>query len=335
LAIFESVTQTLNDSKRMENWQAAIPEFSFEECVSVGTELSDYLACYNLSESVFSAEVDYFAGYMQQGEQHIFHQYFAQKQPSEVVLIAHGYTDHAGLFHKVINYLVASGRSVAVFDQPGHGLSSGERATIENFGPYINLLSETANIYASHLKQPFHVLAQSMGGAITMDWLLREPKAADLLKSVVLFAPLVRPAAWRQAVWSIRFLSLLVDSIPRTYSRNSEDEAFTQFVRYEDPVQHDRLPAQWVRAMVGWTKQFEKKQGSDFPFYLIQGDIDETVDWQHNLEHIKKKFPNTQIAMVEGAGHHLAGESARLQKIIFEDLEQAFAGKDFLELTEG
>ncbi len=325
MAFFAEVTQHLNDKARMESWQAGFPAFSREFPVAFSEPVNDYLECYGLKDVALSENIQYFAGFKESKSYRIFHQYFKQKEASELVLIAHGYTDHAGLFAKLIRHLISEGYSIAIFDQPGHGISSGERATIDSFDCYIELFAEFANDYYQYTGEPFHLLGQSMGGAITMDWFLSTEKAKDMLRSFILYAPLVRPKAWLQAVWSIRFLSLVVDSIPRTYSRNSEDEEFTNFVRHIDPVQHDRLPAQWVRSMIEWAKDFEsRKDSSDFPVSIIQGDDDQTVDWTYNLEHIRKKFPNTSIHMIEGAGHHLAGESERLQKIIFSYTDDAF-----------
>lgn len=328
MAIFPVVKQHLNDKARMESWQEGFPVFSRERPLALTETIKDYLDCYGLNELVLSENIEYFAGFKDSSRQRIFHQYFKQKHASELVLLAHGYTDHGGLFAKLIRHLIASGYSVAIFDQPGHGISSGERATIESFETYIDLFSEFAQDYYQYTGEAFHLLVQSMGAAVTMDWFFKTSDARLMLKSFVLYAPLVRPQAWKQAVWSIRFLSLVLDSIPRTYSNNSEDEAFRKFVRYGDPVQHNRLPAQWVKAMIDWAKEFENKNvTSDFLISIIQGDADETVDWHYNLEHIRKKFPKAQVHMIEGAGHHLAGESQRLQGKIFYYTDQAFKGR--------
>src|SRR5690606_35290139 len=172
--------------------------------------------------------------------------------------------------------------------------------------------------FQTTLNQSLHLLGQSMGGAIVMQYLLTHRGNEQGLRKVILFAPLVRPAAWRQALWSYRFLSKVVSSIPRSYSENSEDKQFLHFVSYEDPVQHDRLLTQWVGAMIEWAQVFETFELSNFPLWIIQGDKDETVDWQFNMKRIQQKFPHVNIRYVEGAGHHLAGESDRLQAKVFE-----------------
>lgn len=320
--MLKKLPNVLNDQIRMEAWQSAMPAFeNWEDEGLQNDQIRDYLSCYGLDCCAEQSGIRYQAGYREIAGEQIFHQLFEIKQ-AEVVLIVHGYTDHAGLFSKVIKYLLDKGFSVCIFDFPGHGLSSGERATITSFDNYRLVLDDSFRFFQQSLAQPLHIVGQSLGGAMTMHWLIANSGKDTQIGKVVLLAPLVRPKAWRRVSWTYRFLSMTVDSIPRGESQNSEDAAFTRFVRFEDPVQHDRLPAQWVGAMLQWVKEFEAMEGSDIALTVIQGDQDETVDWQYNAPHIQMKFPNTILNMVVGAGHHLAGESDRLQEYIFAYMDQ-------------
>lgn len=327
MSLFSGIKQILHDEARMHRWQAAIPEFNLEKPIELTTDLIDYLGCYGLKELAQKAGVQYFAGFRESCDERIFHQYFKVTNASELVLIVHGYTDHAGLFSKVIAYLLSTGRSVAIFDQPGHGISSGERETIDSFSRYICVLDDTAGMYYQKTGKAFHLLAQSMGAAVSMDWMLSQKKARDYLKSVVLLAPMVRPAPWHTIVMLYPLANLFTSSMKKGRKNSSEDKDFNHFVSFEDPVQGNRLPVSWVKAMLIWVKKFEQKSGNDFPFWIIQGDKDQTVDWTYNLQYLKKKFPQSHLCMIPEAGHHLAGESDRLQKILFEYFEQALNSK--------
>jgi len=310
----------------MQAWQSAIPNFEWRQITHLNDAMKEYLQCYGLLACVESVGGNYFIGFREVAGFQILHQYFKHADTqAETVLIVHGYTDHAGLFAKVIKQLLKKGKSVMVFDFPGHGLSSGQRATIKSFDIYHQVFIDCLSFFQGMVGRPIHLLAQSMGAAIVMQYLLSDWSEEDkLINKVILFAPLVRPAAWKKAVWSYRLLSLVIKSIPRSYSNNSEDKQFLEFVRYRDPVQHDRLPTQWVGAMIAWVKRFEALERSNFPVWIIQGDHDQTVDWQYNLEHLKNKFSCARICLVEGAGHHLAGESDRLQEKVFVFMDEAF-----------
>jgi len=319
----QKTPNTLNDLARLQSWQQAMPDFEvWQSDMLDNSAIQDYLSCYGLDHCVQNSRLSYQAGYRTINSERIFHQCFKQNNPqAELVMVVHGYTDHAGLFIKVIKHLIERGYSVCIADFVGHGLSSGERATTNNFDCYRAILNNSILFFQELTKQPLHIVAQSLGGAITMHWLLVDKPEAFSLRNIVLLAPLVRPRAWLQANWSYRFLSKVVDSIPRNFSRNSEDEAFVDFLQYGDPVQHHRLPAEWVGSLIAWVKEFEELPNNEFPLTIIQGDNDETVDAEFNTQHIQAKFPNSTLYMVVGAGHHLAGESARLQEYIFSYLD--------------
>jgi len=114
----------LNDLGRMRDWQAAIPEFIFGKSCELNDQISDYLNCYGLDRCVAHAKIDYFLGFREVEGFQILHQYFKQEQEDDdTVFIIHGYTDHSGLFSKVINNLLEKGKAVLIIDLPEHGLS--------------------------------------------------------------------------------------------------------------------------------------------------------------------------------------------------------------------
>ncbi len=319
----------LNDSKRLHSWQAAMPDFALLP-VEKNRQIDDYLGFYGLDFSRVNKHIEHFLGYSRVGEEGIFLQFFRQTQAQDnkdYVLIIHGYTDHAGLFRHVIEKLLNSGKSVFIFDFPGHGLSSGERSDINSFDSYRSVLDHIIHLCLDMQEgnnKALHVVAQSMGAAVFMNWLI-ENRQQEKINTIILLAPLVRPLAWIQAKWGYRLLSPFVSSIKRTYSRNSQDENFLKRVRFEDPAQYQRTPVQWVGAMLRWVKYFENLPPCEVPVWVIQGTHDKTVDWQYNLKHIEKKFPKAKIRYVEGAGHHLANEAEYLRKKIFWFFDEAFA----------
>jgi len=317
----------LNDPERILTWQAAMPDFSLSP-FQKSPAIQDYLDFYHLDFSTQNPLIKQSLGFYPVEDEQIFVQYFNQESSKECVLLVHGYTDHAGLFRHVIEKLLKRGKSVFIFDFPGHGLSSGERSNIDNFDRYrkvldsmINLLLETQK---ENNKSPvLNVIAQSMGAAVFMHWLLANKQTQEL-KTIILLAPLVRPLAWKQARWGYRLLSPFVSSIKRVYSNNSQDKSFLKFVRFQDPAQISRTPVKWVGAMLRWVKTFEQLSGDETALWIIQGTQDKTVDWQYNLAHLKKKFSRVRIRFVEGAGHHLANEAEYLREKIFSFFDEAF-----------
>lgn len=241
-------------------------------------------------------------------------------QPVASLLILHGYYDHVGLYRHVVEWGLRMGFAVLACDLPGHGLSSGARASINEFVEYQavlqRLLQEAA---ALELPRPWHLLGQSTGAAIVLDHLLCEPDPAG---RAILLAPLVRPRAWIRSRLSYEVLRYFVQQVPRTFTANSGDPAFLEFVQRRDPLQPDILPTSWVGALARWIPRIERATPSRHSPIIIQGEADSTVDWQHNLPVLQSKFAAPEILRLPEARHHLANETEAVRRRYFDFLSE-------------
>jgi alpha-beta hydrolase superfamily lysophospholipase len=246
-------------------------------------------------------------------------------QPVATLFLLHGFYDHMGLFRHVIEWALGMGFAVIACDLPGHGLSSGSRASIDDFAEYQLVLQQLFHEAASlHLPQPWHLFGQSTGGAIVIDHLLNRGAQSPAQGQVILLAPLVRPRAWGWSKLSYYLLKPFVKGIARRFSENSNAPAFLPFL-LADPLQPRRLPTAWVGALARWIERIELAPGSARSPIIIQGEADMTVDWSHNLAVLNEKFNQPQILMLSTARHHLANELPELRARYFAFLEQRMA----------
>lgn len=234
------------------------------------------------------------------------------------VFFLHGYYDHAGLFSKLIRFLLAEGLAVVVYDQPGHGLSSGEQASIKSFSVYSEILAECLRC-AQKMPRPWYGVGQSTGCAVLLRALLQD-RLPDPFEKLVLLAPLVRPANWNAWVWVYRLLSPFVRKLPRRTSNNSHDTDFLNFVHGRDPLQSRYLDMAWVGAMKSWLELFPDLAPMPLEVLVIQGTADQTVDWRYNLPLLQKKLPGMMLHTISGARHHLANEEQGLREQVFRQL---------------
>ncbi|MBL4584089.1 MAG: alpha/beta hydrolase [Pseudomonadales bacterium] len=254
--------------------------------------------------------------------------YFSQPTATNrgTVFILHGYFDHVGLYKHLIEYCLASGFSVVAYDLPGHGLSSGPRASIESFAQYREVFATCMDIVKKldEPTQPWHIMAQSTGCAIAMDYLLRLPQnqASMHFDEIFLFAPLVRPVNWRVSSVMHRAGKYFIESQKRTFTQNSNDADFLQFIREHDPLQPLILPLQWVTALKRWLKEFRRLPQSQLSPVVIQGKADRTVDWQYNIPKIQGKFRQPQIHYLEEGRHHLVNESSPIRDEMFKVVDE-------------
>ena len=273
-----------------------------------------YLAFYSINFQTSLEHVVQYFGHLPSidlsgDQQRIACHYFENANAARTCFIVHGYMDHTGLYGKLIHYLLHRGCSVVMIDLPGHGLSTGAAATINSFGDYNLALRQCLDCFHQKTAAPWHVIAQSMGGAIIMDYLLSQQNDdTGVFDKVLLLAPLVRPAGWfgvRLAHWTLKGF---VSSIKRNFKINSHDMAFIDFMENKDPLQAKRIPVQWVTAMLQWEKRFQQLSWSEMEVLVIQGEGDETVDWRFNLECIRQKFPQSKQFRIKEARHHLVRE---------------------------
>lgn len=244
------------------------------------------------------------------------------EQPHATLLILHGYYDHMGLYRHVVDWGLEMGFAVLGCDLPGHGLSSGPRASINEFAEYQAVLSglfEQAR--QLDLPRPWHLVGQSTGGAIAIDHLLHQPDDHELGRTILL-APLIRPRAWLRSRLSFEVVRRFVQQIPRTYTDNSGDPAFLDFVQRRDPLQPDILPTSWVGALSRWIPRIEQAPDSRHSPLIIQGEADLTVDWRHNLSVLESKFAAPEVLRLPDARHHLANERETLRERYFDFLRE-------------
>lgn len=304
----------------------ALPELDWNATGSPGPDLTAYLAYYGIEFQTEFPALQHALGWFPAARERIAAHVFRLPASSGTVFILHGYYDHLGLYSHLIRWCLQRNLSVVGWDLPGHGLSTGPRASIDSFADYVEVLETALGHATEALPQPFHIMGQSTGGAITMDFLLGGGfRAADCpFEQVVLLAPLVRPARWPQARVAFHMLSPFLRHTRRTFSRNSSDEAFLHFLKNEDPLQQHTLPTQWVRAMREWMGRMLAFEPTDLSPLVIQGEQDGTVDWRFNLPVICEKFHEPELLMLPEGKHHLANESEAIRLQYFRAINRRF-----------
>ncbi len=290
--------------------RAALPAFSSTQAGAEAAAVLAYRRFYGLQ---FAQAVESRIGKLALRDYELVLQAWWPAQPRATLVLLHGYYDHVGLYGHLIEWALGMGFVVLTADLPGHGLSSGTPASINDFSEYQAALSGMFDMAAQlHLPQPWHLCGQSTGGAILLDYLLTGQPLPQLGQTMLL-APLVRPRAWWRSKLSYHLVKPFVKSIPRHFYANSHDAAFIDFVQFRDPLQAKTLPVAWVGALARWIPRIEAAPRSNLSPLIVQGDADLTVDWQHNLAVLRDKFKQPSLFMLEGGRHHLANEAQDLR----------------------
>ncbi len=299
--------------------------FGFDDIAMSNSTLlpEDYLQYYGIDFHRQLADIHYRIGKLDIDGFRIVCQYWTpQSEVKGTVLVLHGYFDHVGLFGHLIRHLLEKRYAVVTFDLPGHGLSSGEKVSIESFARYVMVLDGVMG-QLDGVAGPVHAVGQSTGGAIMLKALLSFGSIAGIryaerLDKIVLLAPLVKPAKWVTTRLLYKSLNKFKDSVKRRYVETCSNPEFLEFIANHDPLQSRHVSVAWVGAMKQWIDLFPSFMPLQREISIVQGDNDHTVDWQHNTLAIAQKFSRVSLAVVPGAGHHLVNESETLRGKVFE-----------------
>ncbi len=244
------------------------------------------------------------------------------------LFFVHGYLDHVGLTGHIIRFALEQGRAFVSFDLPGHGLSQGTRAAIDDFAIYTDGLSQLITCARGYFPASSYLVGQSTGGAIIADWLFRRRRDqhhtnVQPMAGIGLLAPLARPWHWGWYGWALPVLSLLVKETRRQFKANSHNEDFVKRQR-SDPLQSHVIPWVWLKAMVQWQRKLKLQPPSEQPLLLVQGTQDKTIDAACTLREYSRCFPRLSIYEVEDANHHLINESPIYREQVFGALKNHF-----------
>ena len=310
---YSFTAESLRQSLSCLNLSVAPTDFSSEQV--------NYLQYYGLDFGKKFRDLKHFFGSVQANQHALATHCWVPTNAKGTIVVVHGLFDHAGLYRHLIEHLLSLDYAVFCFDLPGHGLSDGELARIESFDEYVEALQVCFQLARRALPYPLHLIGQSTGCSIIMQWILsgkfqRKDFPAD---KVVLLAPLVRPYLWNVNRFLYWVLRLFIKERQRRFVDGTEEPGFQYFVKHDDPLQANTLPIAWLKAMVRWQKKFSRSRPADISVKIIQGNNDRTVDWKYNVGIIKQKL-DARLLMLEGARHHLVNEKPDMRELIFDDI---------------
>ncbi len=293
----------------------SLPPFAADQPPS--DALLEFCRFYDLDFAERDPELQYRAGLIGSGQFQLMTHLWTRPGARANLLLLHGYFDHTGLYDKLIAYGLSRNCNVLIFDLPGHGLSSGEPAVIDDFADYGEAIANV--LKAVPLPElPLLVMGQSTGCAALAEFARRHPWP---FSRAALLAPLVRPAGWLRVRLGHLVLHRFTDSLVRKFNSNTSDTAFLDFVQ-RDPLQCKRVSLRWIGALKRWLAELSLADLCVGSVLVVQGREDGTVDWQYNMEAIAKLYPGSRIRYLAGAGHQLANESDAIRKEYYQMLDE-------------
>lgn len=300
-----------------ESTPDALPLLRISEPMMLNPVLEGYQTLYGLNK----IDALHWQGYLNVAQHKTHIQVFQPRQQIHgTVWLIHGYLEHSGIYQPIIEEIIEQGFSVITYDLPGHGLTEGPVASIQEFAVYQGILSgigEWAAPHSDQLPKPWLGIGQSTGGAIWIDHTLTaaSQRRSPMIDRALLLSPLVRPAksAWWHNSVGLTLIKKIKRNVPRNFRRNNHNPEFLRFVRLTDPLQPRVMSLEWILALAKWMVRIEQLPPCRIPVWVAQGAKDETVDWRYNLEFIRKKFRLQTLLILEEGSHQLINERADIR----------------------
>ena len=247
---------------------------------------------------------------------------FIQNKSANTVIIMHGLYDHAGQLAHLVHFLLASYFNVAIYDMPGHGLSSGPEVSINSFHTYGAILSDFCKIVQRYTDGNLNVIAHSTGAVAPLDMLLIGNQ--DPFKHVIVIAPLIRSVKWHLSKIIYLLTKQFIYKVPRRLINQPDKYLLDAHGHYIDPLQYKHVNLQWVKALFNWDKVFSKTTPIDRKITIIQGNDDTTVDVQYNLKKLAQKFRNNHTIQINTGPHELLSQYTKTYHEVYAHILTTF-----------
>jgi alpha-beta hydrolase superfamily lysophospholipase len=202
--------------------------------------------------------------------------------PRGVVVLAHGYAEHARRYDHVAARFGESGLVTYALDHRGHGRSGGKRVYLRDMSEYTDDFHTLVGIAAAeHPGLKRVVLGHSMGGGIVFAYGVEHP---DEYHAMVLSGPAVdaQDNVSPAMVFVAKLLGKIAPGLPveeLPTDAVSRDPEVVAAYNADPMVYHGKLPAGITRALIGVGETMPQRAGAlTAPLLVVHGEQDKLIN---------------------------------------------------------
>jgi alpha-beta hydrolase superfamily lysophospholipase len=202
-------------------------------------------------------------------------------EPRGVVVLAHGYAEHARRYDHVAQRFGESGLITYALDHRGHGRSGGKRVYLRDISEYTGDFHTLVGIAATdHPSLKRIVLGHSMGGGIVFAYGVEHPGDYD---AMVLSGPAVdaRDGVSPVMVVVAKLVGKILPGLPvedLPTDAVSRDPEVVAAYNADPMVHHGKLPAGIASALIGVGETMPQRAGAlTAPLLVVHGEQDKLI----------------------------------------------------------
>lgn len=215
--------------------------------------------------------------------------FFPDGPSKGTLLFVHGYMSHAANFAYTFAWYTARGWTVTTLDLPGHGMSTGPRADVDDFREYGDAVEAWWSwVRAQNWSGPRVLAAHSLGTAACLE-ALRRP-GTPRPDRIVFCAPLLRTDWFQGVMLTEAVAGRWLGTVPETFGWDGYLDGY-------------RIPFHWFQMLGRWLESFDVPLRLDLPLTVFSGDRDSIVDEGWNLAEYRRMVPGARIVVLPGKDH--------------------------------
>ena len=238
------------------------------------------------------------------------------EDPRGVVVLCHGYAEHARRYDHVAQRFGESGLAVYALDLRGHGRSGGKRVYLRNISEYTEDFHTLVSIAAGEYPDlKLVVLGHSMGGGVVFAYGVEHP---DDYAAMVLSGPAVDAQDGMSPVMAFvaKALGQLLPGLPVEQLPTdavSRDPEVVAAYNADPLVHHGKLPAGIARALIGVGETMSQRAPAlTAPLLVVHGEQDKLIPVQgsrHLMECVGSQ--DAQLTVYPELYHEVFNEPER------------------------
>jgi alpha-beta hydrolase superfamily lysophospholipase len=233
-----------------------------------------------------------------------------------VVVLCHGYAEHARRYDHVARRFGESGLAVYALDLRGHGRSGGKRVYLRDISEYTDDFHTLVGIAAAEYPELTRiVLGHSMGGGVVFAYGVEHP---DDYAAMVLSGPAVDAQDGVSPVMMVlaKTLGRLLPGLPVEQLPTdavSRDPEVVAAYNADPLVHHGKLPAGIGRALIGVGETMPQRAPAiTAPLLIVHGDHDKLIPVKGS-RHLMECVGSTdkELKVYPGLYHEVFNEPER------------------------
>ncbi|MBI2346843.1 MAG: alpha/beta fold hydrolase [Deltaproteobacteria bacterium] len=168
----------------------------------------------------------------------LYYEWWMPPSPKAILVVVHGVGEHSGRYGPLLRYFGERGFGLAIYDQRGHGHSSGRRGHVEHFQDLLGDLAHFVQMLRERYPAvPLFLVGHSLGGQVVLNFVVRYAKG---LRGIVCSSPSVQLAVPVRS-WKQRLIQTMYRWVPTArvgQQIRAEDLSHDPEVVRRDPAQH-------------------------------------------------------------------------------------------------